>query len=167
MMDSIVYLVSNPDAGIQQEILISVTLKQFIAYLLCYTVIFIIFICFIYNKISTNYERQRAEKHLYDNNKEHEDLQTKHFKIRDELIQKDGKSADTIRFLKQENSRLERKIKNLNKEKDDAIFISKRRGNKIKKMEFILRLENPELQLSNPDRSMSSIIKGYEFSDNI
>lgn len=167
-MDSIVYLVfSNPEAGVQPEVLIDVTLKQFLILLLGCASLFAIFVCVVYNKLSTNYERVRAEKQLSDNDKKHEELRMKHFKIRDELIYKDAKNADNIRILKQEINRLERKVDNANKEKDDAIFASKRRAKKIKKMEMILRLENPQLQLNNPERSMSSIIKSYKFPENI
>lgn len=167
MMDSIVYLVSNPEAGVQPEVLIDVTLKQFLIILLGCASLFAIFICVVYSKLSTNYERARAEKQLSDNNKEHEELRQKHFKIRDKLIYKDAKNADNIRILKQEISRLEGKVDKANKEKDDAIFASKRRAEKIRKMEEILRLESPQLQLNNLNRSMASIIKSYKFPENI
>lgn len=167
MIDSIVYLVSNAEAGVQPEVLLDVTLKQFLIILLSCAAIFALLVCIAYDKMSKNYERAWAEKQLSDNDKKHEELRMKHFKIRDELIYKNVKNTDNIRFLKQEISRLECKVNNANKERDDAIFASKRRAKKIKKMEMILRLESPNLQLTNPDRSMSSIIKNYKFPENI
>ncbi|MCG6202024.1 hypothetical protein [Psychromonas antarctica] len=163
--DSIFYL-TDPYG----DILFKMSFKGFLFALLVATVFLIFIIIFLHNKVSKNYERAWAEKRLSDNNKEHEALRMKHFKIRDELIFKDSKNTDTIKALKQEISRLENKVTKANEDKDDAIFASKRRAKKIKKMEMVLQLdiEGSEAflnkQLKNPKRSLSSITNSYDWS---
>lgn len=160
MATTIIYFTSITDQG-KADIFLDLRLGTFFFLLIIFAALAI----FTYKKVSTNYERIIAKKQLSDMEKSHEEQLKRHYKFRDELIAKNCKLENNNKILHNLIDHSDRKIIRIEKERDDMAYSFKRRGKKIRKMDAILVLKEPNLQLDKPNRCMTSIIKGYNFPE--
>lgn len=156
--DSIIYLTDS-----YGDILFKISLNYFLIALLVVVVIFIGLCMYFYDKEHQKIMALKIQDAL-DKDRE------SHAKIRDAWINEKIKYENNLNILRRKINRLEIKSVNDSTDRDDAVFASKRRSKKIKKMErvFQLKIEGSEAYLNklleNPNRSMSSIITSYDWS---
>ena len=146
------------------ERLVSILLNDLLIYILVMTITFLIFCMYFYNKKHKKIMARKIQESVIKENRRCR-------ATRDAWIDEQMKFEDKITSLRQQNKRLEKEVTKLSKSLEDKNFASKRRAKKIKKMEIILKSnviesyrENFNEQLENPNCSMSSIIKSYDFS---
>jgi len=156
--DSIVYF-TDPYGGV----LFKISLNYLLITILVVVVIFLGICMYFYDKEHQKTMIIKVQKALDKDRKNHS-------KIRDDWIDEKVKYETNLKVLRQQINHLEIKLVNVSTERDDVAFASKRRSKKIKKMEMVFQLKKEgseaylNKQLENPNRSMSSIIKSYDWS---
>jgi uncharacterized membrane protein YhiD involved in acid resistance len=155
MSTTIVYFTSIPDTGAPANVFFEPTLGLLLFILACLAIFLVITVLLASHKLSKNYERARAKKQLSDNDKKHEKLRMKHFKIRNQLIYENGDIRQNNKKLEKENELLNNKLIQSAEKNKDLSYGFTRRGEKIKKVDLILRQDDP-------NRSCSSLIKQFK-----